>query len=275
MKIIKANNMGFCFGVKRAMDAVEDAISSGEQIYTLGPIIHNEEVLADLEKRGVKAINDLNEVDSGTIVIRAHGVPGSVLRLAKKKGLKIIDATCPFVKNVQKIAKSMEDSGLKVIIIGEKAHPEVIGIAGNLMHPIIIEHASDAESLDLRSAAGVVCQTTQSKQNVSAIMDILKNKPVKIYLRDTICNATYQQQRTACEIASRVDLMIVVGGRQSGNTKRLVELCSRISATYHVSSINDIKGEWFDNVRIVGLTAGTSTPDKLIIEVEKALKNGR
>ncbi len=270
-KVVLAKNSGFCFGVKRA---IELALKTKEKVYTLGPLIHNPQVIAQLEQKGIVAIDSIDDIERGKIIIRAHGISRSVITRAKKKELLVIDATCPFVKNVQQIAESLSRDGYQVVIIGEANHPEVIGIADRVRNPIIIEDVSEVSGIGQFEKIGVVAQTTQSVENYKKMIHELRKHSKKIKISNTICNATKKNQNAAKGLAKNVNLMIVVGGYNSGNTRRLAKLCSEIVETKHIEVAEELKKKWFEKKKIVGVTGGASTPDWIIHEVIKSIENG-
>jgi len=270
MKATLAKNSGFCFGVKRA---IEETMKTGGKVYTLGPLIHNPQVIEKLKGEGKKVVKSINEVDKGTVIIRTHGVPGKVIERAKKKGLCVLDLTCPFVKKTQDYAKEFFDKGFKVVVVGEKNHPEVKGIVGNIKNSIVIENLGDIKKIKGYEKIGVVFQTTQSSERAKEIITKLREKCKEIETANTICNATLERQKTAKELAKKVDLMIVVGGYNSGNTKRLVEVCKCIVETRHIETEKELEKEWFENKKHVGITAGASTPGWVINNVVERIKN--
>ena len=264
-----AENCGFCYGVKRAVNMAQKTSDQLERSYTLGPIIHNPQVVSNLEEHGVYAVDSLEEIPSGTVIIRSHGVGPAVYDEATDKGLKVVDATCPHVKKAQQDAKSVIDSGMSLVILGEKKHPEVISI--NLWAQnkgIVIESEEEAKILPFVENRGVVVQTTFSQFKFQSIIDILEEKTRNLKVFKTICTATQERQNSAVELAKTVDLMIVVGGKNSGNTNRLAEVCRDVRCTtYHIETATELEMAWFTNVQTVGVTAGASTPDWIIKEV--------
>ncbi|MCJ7579826.1 MAG: 4-hydroxy-3-methylbut-2-enyl diphosphate reductase [Candidatus Aminicenantes bacterium] len=269
-KVILAKNSGFCFGVKRAIDL---ALKTKEKVFTLGPLIHNPQVIMQLEQEGIVAIDSIDDIErGGKIIIRAHGIPRSVISRAKKKKISVIDATCPFVQNVQQIAESLSNEGYQVVIIGEANHPEIIGIADRVKNPIIIEDISEVSEIGRFEKIGVVAQTTQSEENYKKIIHELKKHSKKIKIFNTICSATKKNQDAAKELAKKSNLMIVVGGYNSGNTRRLAKLCSEIVETKHIEIADELKSEWFEKKEIIGVTGGASTPDWIIREVIESIE---
>ena len=264
MKIIRAEEAGFCFGVKKALDRI-NSIENKENVYVLGKLIHNPQVIGELKEKGIKFVENLDEINNGTIVISAHGVSDDTLYEAKGKGLTIIDTTCPLVKNVHNITKNLEAQGYQIIIFGDKQHTEVKGIKGNLKDPIIISNIKELDNIKQGKYA-LVSQTTQDVVKFNEISEKLKDKIKDIVISDTICSATKLRQENAKRLAKEVDLMIVIGGYDSANTKRLKEICSQIVETKHIETPKELKKEWFKNKEPVGITAGASTPESIIQE---------
>ncbi len=263
--------MGFCFGVQNAVSIVNKEIDSkSENIQILGPIVHNPQQVAVFEKAGVKTVETVSDAKPGVLIIRAHGVTPKVLNAAiARKDLKVIDATCPLVKLEQNYAKQLYDEKYKVLIIGENNHPEAIGVKGYANDEAeIIESEEQAEKLPFSSQKiGVVVQTTMLPAKVEGIVRKIFEKGVELRIFNTICNPTKQHHPSAVKIARESDVMIVVGGKNSSNTKRLAELCATIKPTYHIESVDEIKPEWFKGAKTVGVTAGTSTPSFVINDV--------
>ncbi len=279
MKIIVASEAGYCYGVERALKMVKKALEDGKvPIYTLGPLIHNPQVVSDLSKKGVTPVSSLDEVEKGYVVIRSHGVPPEVLEKARLKGIKIIDATCPFVKKAQEKASLLSSEGYLVVIIGEKRHPEVIGLLGYAGgNSLVLENPEDIPFEILkREKIGVVVQTTQSEERLFDIINKLIPFSGELRVFNTICNATQKRQEAARKLAREVDVMIIVGGKNSANTTRLYQISRRINPrSFHIETAEEIRKEWFDKSKTVGLTAGASTPRYLLNEVEKRVKSIR
>jgi len=271
VKVELAKWSGYCWGVKRALRLIDRAVrESPGRIYTLGPIIHNPQAVEELRReKGVIPVSDIGSVDRGVLVIRTHGTSPEVLRRAAEKGLDIVDATCPFVKAVQEKARSLVKDGYRLVIVGEKDHPEVSGILAHAGgEALVLESEEDVRGLERIRRAGIVVQTTQELGNFQKMVSALlpKSKELKIY--NTICDATIHRQRSAEELAARSDLMIVVGGRNSGNTRRLHSICLRTGTrSYHIESADELDPDWFRDVKAVGVTAGASTPDYVVREV--------
>jgi len=271
MNIQLAQESGFCFGVKKALDRV-NSIENKEDVYVLGKLIHNPQVIEDLKKHGIKFIESIEEIKQGTLVISAHGVSDDIIGKAKENKLKIIDTTCPLVKNVHNITKNLEQQGYKIIIFGDKQHTEVKGIKGNLKDPIIISNIKELDNLKQGKYA-LVSQTTQDVVKFKEISNKLKEKIRDLVISDTICSATKSRQENAEKLAKEVDLMLVIGGYNSANTKRLRDICSKIIETKHIEKANELKKEWFKNKENIGITAGASTPESVIKEVIESINN--
>ncbi|MDR2811650.1 MAG: 4-hydroxy-3-methylbut-2-enyl diphosphate reductase [Endomicrobium sp.] len=267
-----AANAGFCFGVKRAIDLVEKTLNEKPDVYTLGPIIHNPQEVKRLKEKGVKILNDIERVKNGCIILRTHGISLELLnRLEKDKTLHIIDATCPFVKKAQDIIKNLSLQETTIVIIGENSHPEVEALVSyGEGKCIVIESTREALKFKGIGELNIVSQTTQSPQNFNVIVEILK-KRFKVNIYNTICEATLERQESAKKLAKEVDLMIVIGGKNSGNTTRLAEICNAQTKTYHIETIDELDDKWFNNIKTVGLTAGASTPDNIIKSVQGRL----
>ena len=270
MEIVLAKSAGFCFGVNRAIEAVNNAIGTDE-IYTYGPIIHNKTVTEDLEKRGVKCIENIDEVKSGIIVLRSHGVGKNIYDEIENKGLKIIDGTCPFVKKIHNIVNEKFNEGYKIIIVGDKSHPEVMGINGWCQNTAFIaKTVEEAELFEAEKNAKycIVVQTTFRKSLFDEIVEVLKNKGIEPVIYNTICSATSTRQKEAVEISSNVDKMIVIGDKKSSNTQKLYEICRKnCKNTINIETISDLLLNIFDKNDKIGITAGASTPPAIIKEV--------
>ena len=273
MEIFLADKAGFCFGVKRAINTAFEAAGKG-RVYCLGPLIHNPQEVERLSQAGVSTVENLSSLKPGDfVIIRSHGVPPGVLAQARDKGLNIIDLTCPFVSKAQRDAEALKKEGYQVVVVGEKKHPEVqsiLGYAGE--DAVVVEKADDAEGLELRSRLGVVAQTTQSYGNFSEIVLKLLRLSKEIKVFNTICSSTKERQDAARTLAGQVDVMLVVGGRNSANTSRLADLCKREGKhTYHIELADEIRREWLNGASKIGVTAGASTPDWVVEGVIKQL----
>lgn len=272
-EVILAKSAGFCFGVKRAVDTVYEQTGK-KNVYTFGPIIHNEEVVKDLEKKGVFVINTMEELDDiteGTVIIRSHGVSSAVYEALQKKGVEIVDATCPFVLKIHNIVKQESANGKQIVIIGNEKHPEVEGIMGWSKTQVhVVDTAEKAQNLQLdpQREVCIVSQTTFNYNKFKELVEIISEKGYNIIIRNTICNATEERQTEAREIAKRVDAMIVVGGSSSSNTRKLYEICkNECKDTYYIQTLNDLDMTSLGKADCIGITAGASTPKKIIEEV--------
>ena len=280
MEVKVAKTAGFCFGVKRAEEkAYEVAREKKQKVYTYGPIIHNEEVVEDLRKMGVEVLESQKELESlkeGTVIIRSHGVPASIYRLLKEKNLDYVDVTCPFVLKIHRIVERESKAGRHIVIIGNASHPEVAGIRGWCMgESTVIRTPEEARAFlsEEHEKVCIVSQTTFNYNNFQEIVEILAEKGYDRLVLNTICNATQDRQSEAEEIAKQVDAMIVVGGRHSSNTQKLYEICKReCKNTYYIQTLADLDSESFQSVQCVGITAGASTPNKIIEEVSKHVR---
>ena len=275
MEVVVAKTAGFCFGVERAVRKVYEQIETGRPpIFTLGPIIHNEEVVRDLEGRGVRVLPDeesLKDLKEGTVIIRSHGVGRAVYDRIKARGLSVVDATCPFVKKIHRVVQEQNGLGRRVIIIGDKDHPEVQGIRGWGDEKTLVVK-DEAEMADLPDLTGeklcIVSQTTFNYNKFQDLVEKFSEKGYDIFVLNTICNATQERQVEAGRIASQVDAMIVVGGKSSSNTRKLYEICRKeCKNTYYIQTVGDFDPESVSSVRCVGITAGASTPKNIIEEV--------
>jgi 4-hydroxy-3-methylbut-2-enyl diphosphate reductase len=274
MKIVTAKSAGFCFGVKRAIDiAFKIAREKRQGVYTLGPIIHNPQVVAKLKEQGIIPINDFrSRKNIEALIIRTHGIPLSLSKELPSLGFEIIDATCPFVKKAQYYAKLLSEEGYQVVILGEKNHPEVKGIMSYANDVIIVNNKTPLPKI--KSKVGIVVQTTQSLEALRNVISdaILHAKEIKVY--NTICNSTAHRLKETEKIAKKVDIMIVVGGKNSANTTQLTRLCKSLSVpTYHIETPSEIKEEWFKGAKRLGITAGASTPEWIIKEVQANLRD--
>ena len=314
MKIIRSKYAGACYGVNRALSildsAIEDsrvaggvgdgsvgvdsdigdgvctdragsAVGAGSdiggscEIHTLGPLIHNPQVTRELRNRGVQEADRVEDIGSGIMVIRSHGVAPEIIEQAERKGLVVVDATCPHVTKAQDAARRLYEQGYQVLIVGELGHPEVEGIrayAGN--QAIVVQEPQGLPAGFAARKIGVVVQTTQTESSLEAIVKELKGRGLVPVVHNTICFATRQRQESAVDLAGKVDVMVVVGGRNSGNTTRLAQLCARVCRnTYHIESADELEKSWFVGAETVGVTGGASTPENQIIAVEKTLES--
>ena len=280
MKVIKAKTAGFCFGVKRAVDTVYEQVDTcSGPIYTYGPIIHNEEVVKDMESKGVVVLRteeELDDLSGGTVIIRSHGVEKRIYDKLEAKGIRIVDATCPFVKKIHNIVQKESAAGKYILIIGSPDHPEVIGIRGwSGEHAAVIQNADDIENIDFSKNRKicVVSQTTFNYNKFKDLVEIIKKKSYDISVLNTICNATKERQTEAQSIAESVDAMIVIGDKHSSNTQKLFEICRKAcNNTYYIQTLDDLDLNQLGSVETVGITAGASTPNNIIEEVQNNVR---
>lgn len=281
MEINVAKSAGFCFGVKRAVEMVYNEIGNSDNIYTYGPIIHNEEVVKDLENKGVKVVlegDDLSKLEKGTIIIRSHGVGRKTYELLEGYGFKIVDATCPFVKKIHNIVKEASEEGNQVVVIGNRNHPEVIGIiewCSDDKPAIIVENTEEAMNFSVgeNEKIYIVSQTTFNLNKFNELVEIFKEKGYYINVVNTICNATEVRQTEAKQIAQNSDAVIVIGGLSSSNTQKLYEICRReCDNTQYIQTLNDLDVDSLRDVKRVGITAGASTPNNIIEEVQNYVR---
>ncbi len=277
MEVKLAKTAGFCFGVHRAVDTVYEQIKEGTApIYTYGPIVHNETVVKELESQGVRVLNtkeELSGLKEGTVIIRAHGVGKEIYDLLEAKGIHLVDATCPFVRKIHRIVQKEGTNGRQILIIGNARHPEVEGIRGWCTTPsFVVESVEEAQNftMDPGKKLCVVSQTTFNYKKFKDLVEIISKKGYDIIVLNTICSATEERQTEARQIASEVDAMIVIGGRHSSNTQKLFEICKKeCENTYHIQELDDLDLKTLQSIRCVGITAGASTPKKIIEEVQK------
>ena len=277
MEVRLAKTAGFCFGVKRAVDTVYEQVekSEGKQIYTYGPIIHNEEVVKDLRSKGVevlKTIEELKSLTDGTVIIRSHGVSKEIYNILEERGITCVDATCPFVKKIHNIVERESANGKYIVIIGDASHPEVQGIKGWAGENVaIIKTSEEAEAFFIpeNTEICIVSQTTFNYNKFKYLVEIIQKKQYNISVLNTICNATKERQTEAQQIANGVDAMIVIGDKHSSNTQKLFEICSNAcNNTYYIQTLEDLNMSQLKSVKTVGITAGASTPKNIIEEVQ-------
>ena len=280
MKVTLAKSAGFCFGVKRAVDMVYEEAEYGGKVYTFGPIIHNEEVVEDLRAKGVEVVNTLEELKQlrdCTVIIRSHGVAKEVYDLLEEQQVRIVDATCPFVKKIHNIVQEHTAQGENIVIIGNAKHPEVEGIRGwGNGNVTVIETAQEAENFQPEEGKKtcIVSQTTFNYKKFQDLVEIISKKRYDIIALNTICNATEVRQSEAMQLAKVSDAMIVIGGQTSSNTQKLYEICKKeCKNTYYIQTLVNLDLDAIQSFRSVGITAGASTPNNIIKEVQKACQN--
>jgi 4-hydroxy-3-methylbut-2-enyl diphosphate reductase len=272
MKVLKAKNIGFCFGVKRAIKKVLKEVEENKsKVFTIGPIIHNPQMVNILKEKGVIPVEDVSQVNEGIVVFRTHGIKKDEEEYIKQKGFESIDTTCPFVKRVRKHAMYLKKNGYKVVIIGDKNHPEVKSVLSYLDNDgIVLQEPTIIEA----KKVGVVSQTTLDKGTFVNIVRELAGNVQELRVYNTICESTEIRQKESIALAGKVDMMLVVGGKNSANTSKLYKVVHTVQPrTYQIETADDVKPEWFRDVHVVGITGGASTPDLIIDTVERRVKN--
>ena len=275
MEIIRASDMGFCFGVRRAVEMMEREAEDGRPIASLGSVVHNPQVVGRLKERGLDVVGTLDEIDGRRLAITAHGVGPGVIEDAAARGLELVDTTCPIVTRAQQWAKKLVDEGFAVIVYGDPDHKEVRGILGWARgKAITLQHEDEIDTLpdDLPSRVGVLVQTTHTEAHFASFVNRLltarMHRISELRVINTLCNATTGQQAAARELARQTDVVVVVGGKENANTRHLAEVCEEEGTrAYHIEGPHELRPEWFARVRRVGVTAGASTPDYAVDEV--------
>ncbi|MFP4179130.1 MAG: 4-hydroxy-3-methylbut-2-enyl diphosphate reductase [Spirochaetaceae bacterium] len=273
--VVRAEVLGFCMGVRRAMERVEMALSrkSRDKIHTYGPLIHNPQVLDELSKRGVQRIDSPDEFTKGTVVIRAHGVPPQTREGLERGGAKIVDGTCPRVTRSMKLVEKSGKKNRNIILVGDPNHGEVKAIAGYADNVLVISTQEEAEKLQLKGPSLVIAQTTTSAEEYARIVEILESKEAELQVVNSICPATRERQEALKQLCSRVDAVVVIGGFNSSNTKRLHQLALSFGKpAWHIETTEDLPEE-IKKYPVIGITAGASTPDRIIDEVEQYIRD--
>ncbi|NLY88974.1 MAG: 4-hydroxy-3-methylbut-2-enyl diphosphate reductase [Firmicutes bacterium] len=269
-EIIVGKKAGCCFGVKRALE-IAGATRKKYQgpVYTLGPLIHNPKVVKSMEEEGIIPCESLEETEpGGVLLIRSHGAGPQVFAAARRRGLKVVDATCPFVRQEQKLAAQLYEEGYKVVVVGDPNHAEVQAVAASvpggaeIIDPVAVKDAGAKISLPAR--VGMVCQTTQTQKNLAEVISAILPGIKELKIFNTICNATAERQTEVYDLARRADILLVVGGRNSANTRKLAEIGSSLVTTYHIEGVENLDPRWFRQKRVIGVTAGASTPKEQI-----------
>ncbi len=274
MKVIVAQKCGFCPGVKNAISMAEKILAQEKEVYSLGPIIHNKDVVERLAKAGLKTVDSVEKIPSGTVLVRSHGAAPEQIAKIKAKGLKITDATCVLVKRVQQIAKELERGGYEVVVIGDKNHPEVQAVVGCVRDVVVVADETDLDKLPENGRLGIVCQTTQSPEHFSRTLKAIAEKSFgELKVINTLCREAIKRQESAVQLCRQVDIMFVLGGLESANTCKLAELCKKYnSQTFHLQNWKELdKNELFGK-NTAGVTAGASTPEWIIAEFVRNLE---
>jgi (E)-4-hydroxy-3-methyl-but-2-enyl pyrophosphate reductase len=277
MRVYLAKEVGFCFGVKRAINMTRQALAEHEDVSILGDVVHNRAVTSELEARGLKKVGGLDDVRGGTMVIRAHGLPDNEIKAAHDRGLNIVDATCPIVTQAQDAARELESRGCTVVIIGDKNHAEIKGVLGNLTNPAVVVHSVEEQHeahLDKQRLrkVGVIFQTTHSFELCSSIVSALIGMSKEVQVINTICRPVKNRQMSAVDLAQQVDVMVIVGSHSSANTVELKHLCQKYNPrTIHVENADALDMSVFEGVEEVGIASGLSTPPDIVEGVKRRL----
>jgi 4-hydroxy-3-methylbut-2-enyl diphosphate reductase len=276
MEVLVAEKCGFCHGVRNAISVAEKTLSQIEDntVYSLGPIIHNRNEVERLAKLGLKTVDSIKEIRSGTVLIRSHGAAPKQIAELKEKGLNIVDATCVLVKRVQHIAEELDKDGYQVVIIGDEDHPEVQAVTGCAKEVVVIADENDLHKLPMNARLGIVCQTTQSPEHFGRVLGAIGQRSFsELKIINTLCQESIKRQESAVQLCRQVDIMFVLGGLESANTLRLAELCKKYNRqTFHLQNWNELDKSMLLDKNIAGVTAGASTPDWIIDEFVKNLK---
>ena len=274
MRVLIAEKCGFCHGVRNAISVAERILAAEDEVYSLGPIIHNKDVVDRLAKSGLRTVDDVQDIHSGTVLIRSHGAAPAQIAGLKEKGLNIVDATCVLVKRVQHIAAKLENDGYKVVIIGEENHPEVRAVVGCAGDVVVIADESDLHKLPSNAKLGVVCQTTQNPEFVGRMLGAIgRGSFSELKVINTLCKEAIKRQESAAQLCKGVEIMFVLGGLESANTRRLAELCRGVnSQTFHLQNWAELDESVLWGKRTAGVTAGASTPDWIIDEFVRNLE---
>jgi len=274
MRVIVAEKCGFCHGVKDAISMAEKILARGGDVYSLGPVIHNKDMVERLAKKGLKTVDSVEDIRSGTVLIRSHGAAPEQIAKIREKGLKIADATCILVKRVQRIAKELERDGYKVVVIGDENHPEIQAVVGCVRDVVVVADEADLYKLPNKGKLGIVCQTTQSPEHFSKMLGAIAGVGFdELKVINTLCIEAIKRQESAVQLCKQVDIMFVLGGLESANTRELAKLCKKVNKqTFHLQNWSELdKSEVFGK-NIAGVTAGASTPEWIIAEFVENLE---
>ncbi len=273
MQIKKAKTQGFCFGVAITVKKAEETVASAGKVTTLGHIVHNPQMVRSFEEKGLRNALSVDEVDSGTLFVRAHGLPVEVFEKANQKGLQIVDATCPMVTKIHVQAEKLRADGYKILVVGDPNHPEVKGTLSHVPGAWCIQSPGDVDALPRASKVGVVVQSTWSGAGFTEIVQKLSSKYYEVRAVNTICTDTHNRQFEAAQLAKEVEVMVVVGGKTSANTKHLADLAATQGArSYHIEGPDELQPHWFEGVAVAGLMSGASTPGWLVDRVEERME---
>ncbi len=274
MKVVVAEKCGFCLGVRRAISLAEQTLEENGGFYSFGPIIHNADVVEKLAQKGLKTVDGIDEIESGRVLIRSHGATRKQIDEIKNRGLEITDATCVLVKRVQNIANDLEADGYQVVIVGDHGHPEVQAIRGSTDSAIVVDGVDEIAKIGSNKRLGVICQTTQSPQHFGDMVSaIMQHGFAEIKVVNTLCGEAIKRQESAAELCKSVDVMFVLGGKHSANTKKLAELCKKYNNnTFHLQNKDELDEKMVSGMNVAGVTAGASTPDWVIREFVEELE---
>lgn len=260
-----ARSAGACYGVERALNILSTTADKNQKVQTLGPLIHNPQVVSELAARGVSVADSVESADAPVVVVRTHGVVPEVITQAQELGHEVMDATCPYVKKVHHAARRLEEQGYQVLVVGEAGHPEVEGILGHAKTATVVSCPEDVQNLTLSKRVGVVVQTTQSAVALSSIVEVLLGRAEEVRVINTRCAATQERQSAAQELSQTSDVMVVIGGKISANTTRLAQICAAACPrTHHIEQATELEASWFEGAEHIGITAGASTPQSQI-----------
>jgi (E)-4-hydroxy-3-methyl-but-2-enyl pyrophosphate reductase len=273
VEIKRAKTQGFCFGVAITVKKAEEAVASGQTVTTLGHVVHNPQMVSQLEEKGLRNADSVDEVESGTLFVRAHGLPVSIYEKAQAKGLQVLDATCPMVTKIHFQAERLRADGYKIVVIGDPNHAEVKGTLSHVPGAWCIQKPADVDSLPRASRVGVVVQSTWSGTEFAEIVRRLTAKYYEVRAVNTICTDTHNRQFEAAHLSKDVEVMVVVGGKHSANTRHLAELSTQNGAkTYHIEGPDELEPQWFRGVKVAGLLSGASTPGWLVDQVAERME---
>ncbi len=275
MNITVAKHAGFCFGVQRAIDMAFKALEKKNgPIFSLGPIIHNPQVVQKMQEKGLRVVTDIHDIQKGTVIFRSHGVNAEEREEATRRKLTIVDATCPFVEKAHEYARKLDEESYQIVVVGDPNHPEVLSILSYTREGIAVPNLETLETIPLTQKVGIVSQTTQSFMTFQTIVTEIIRRSREVRIFNTICDATKIRQDESIKLAGQSDCMIVIGGRNSANTRRLTELCSQVQPkTYHIETVDELKEISLEGIQSIGITAGASTPQWLIDPVVDYLKS--
>jgi 4-hydroxy-3-methylbut-2-enyl diphosphate reductase len=268
MKVVVAEKCGFCLGVKNAITLAKKTLQDHQKVYSLGPIIHNKEVVEELSEAGLETVDSIDDISSGTVLIRSHGATKEQLQRINDQGLEVVDATCVLVKRLQKLSHKLNEDGYKVVIIGDENHPEVQAVVGYADNVAVIGSDSDLDKLSGHGKLGIISQTTQSPDHFARMVgEIVKKGFSELKVINTLCREAIKRQESAVKLCKQVDIMFVLGGLHSANTKKLAELCKKYNnQTFHLQNWNELDTKALCGKETAGVTAGASTPDRVINE---------